>query len=132
MDGTNISVLHSSGLLTPYAIAIDYNSQVLYWADYGLRHIEMSSVDGLNRAVVTAVNVYYPWNLVFYDDQLFWAERSISGVRSASTISPDVTMDVVSGLSGTVYQVQIIASDRQNTLGKKTSCSQTDNVIGNS
>jgi len=118
MDGTNISVLHSSGLLTPYAIAIDYNSQVLYWADYGLRHIEMSTVDGLNRAVVTAVNVYSPWHLVFHDDQLFWVDRTIDGVRSVSTISPNVVTDVVSDLRGTAYQVQIIASDRQNVLGK--------------
>ena len=126
MDGTNVSVLHSSGLRTPYAIALDYNSQVLYWADYGLQQIEMSSIDGLNRAVVAAVNVYYPWHLVFYDNQLFWAERSISGVRSLSTISPNAATNVVNGLSGSVNQVQIITSDRQNVLGKKLSFSLTD------
>lgn len=129
MDGTNISVLHNTGLRTPYAIAIDYNSQVLYWADYSLRQIEMSSVDGLNRAVVTAVNVYYPWHMVFYDKQLFWVDQNTYGVRSLSTISPNVATDVVRGISGPVYQVQIITSDRQNVLGKKLSFSLTDNAI---
>ena len=54
MDGSNRSVIHSTNLIWPNALTLDYVSQVLYWADASLNKIESSYVDGSNRRVIVS------------------------------------------------------------------------------
>ena len=46
MDGRDRTVIHT-GLSEPYALTIDYHSQIIYWIDTST--IEYSNVDGTNR-----------------------------------------------------------------------------------
>ena len=48
MDGTARTVLHSTGLVTVYGLTVDYENQILYWADYSNNRIEKSSTNGSN------------------------------------------------------------------------------------
>ena len=51
MDASNRLVIISSNLTWPNGLAIDYESQRLYWADAGMKTIEYASLDGSNRKV---------------------------------------------------------------------------------
>ena len=54
MDGTARIILHSGGLSVVYGLTLDYENQILYWADYSRNRIEMSFTNGSNRAVLTS------------------------------------------------------------------------------
>ena len=51
MDASNRLVIISSNLTWPNGLAIDYESQRLYWADAGMKTIEYAGLDGSNRKV---------------------------------------------------------------------------------
>lgn len=51
MDASNRLVIISSNLTWPNGLAIDYESQRLYWADAGMKTIEYAVLDGSNRKV---------------------------------------------------------------------------------
>lgn len=51
MDASNRLVIISSNLTWPNGLAIDYESQRLYWADAGMKTIEYASLDGSHRKV---------------------------------------------------------------------------------
>lgn len=51
MDASNRMVIISSNLTWPNGLAIDYESQRLYWADAGMKTIEYASLDGSHRKV---------------------------------------------------------------------------------
>lgn len=51
MDASNRLVIISSNLTWPNGLAIDYESQCLYWADAGMKTIEYAGLDGSNRKV---------------------------------------------------------------------------------
>lgn len=51
MDASGRQVIISSNLTWPNGLAIDYESQRLYWADAGMKTIEYSGLDGSKRKV---------------------------------------------------------------------------------
>lgn len=89
MDGTNRMTLHSTNLQVPYALAIDYASQTLYFADYSLNKLESSGVDGSNRRLLNS-NLRDPYGMVFYKGTLYWTDWSLNGIYSTLVNSPTV------------------------------------------
>lgn len=51
MDASSRMVIISSNLTWPNGLAIDYDTQRLYWADAGMKTIEYGSFDGSGRQV---------------------------------------------------------------------------------
>lgn len=51
MDASNRTVIISSNLTWPNGLAIDYETQRLYWADAGMKTIEFGNFDGSDRQV---------------------------------------------------------------------------------
>ena len=74
MDGSNRSVIHSTNLIWPNALTLDYVSQVLYWADAFLDKIESSDVDGSNRRVIVTTGVYHPFGITLFEDKLYFSD----------------------------------------------------------
>ena len=94
MDGSNRMILHSTNLQTPYALAIDYESQTLYWADYSLNKLEMSEVNGSNRRLLNS-NLRDPFSMVFFEGTLYWTDWGYNGIYSARTSSPTVVTSLL-------------------------------------
>ncbi len=76
MDGTAKTILHDTGLSKPYCLTLDYDTQVLYWADYTLNKIEKSNADGTNRQLVTTSLVYDAYSITFFNGRLYWTDLS--------------------------------------------------------
>lgn len=51
MDASSRIVIISSNLTWPNGLAIDYQTQRLYWADAGMKTIEFGNFDGSDRQV---------------------------------------------------------------------------------
>lgn len=54
MDGTARSAIISTKLYWPYGLALDYTTQMLYFADAYLKYIDYCDYDGKNRHQVMA------------------------------------------------------------------------------
>ena len=74
MDGSNRSVIHSTNLTWPNALALDYPAQVLYWADARLDKIESSNVDGSNRRVILINGINHPFGITLFEDKLYFTD----------------------------------------------------------
>ena len=95
MDGTSRTVLHSTNLQTVYALAIDYDTQTLYWADYSLNKLETSGVDGSNRRLLSS-SLRDPYGMVFFEGTLYWTDWSYNGIYSTRTSSPSTITALLS------------------------------------
>lgn len=82
LDGTDRRVIHSTDLLQPVGITIDYSDQRIYWTDVGMDRIEFSDFDGAGRrSVETEVTgLYHPFSLTIADDILFWTDWETNSV----------------------------------------------------
>ena len=77
MDGSSRTVLHSTNLQSPLAMALDYDTQTLYWADFALDRLESSSVDGSNRVLLASLPPSaIPWAMTFFQGVLYWTDFS--------------------------------------------------------
>ena len=102
MDGQNRMVLHSTNVVWPNALTVDYSTQTLYWIDAKLDYIESSFRDGSRRQILyREKNVHFrPFGLTFYRDRLFMVDIDAREVRSflvkstTSELSTIVTDDI--------------------------------------
>ena len=127
MDGTSRSVIISTGLSSPYALTIDYDSQTLYWADYSLRKIESASVTGANRTLITTTDVIYPRGISYHEGVVYWGDASLDRISSVVVGSPDNVTRVYSNLYRP-YEIHVVSPERQqegmHTLVVRTVCAQ--------
>ena len=87
MDGSNRTALHTTNLQTPYAMAIDYATQTLYWSDFSLNKLESSNTDGSNRRLLNS-NLRDPYAMTFFEGKLYWSDWSFNGIYTTLTNSP--------------------------------------------
>ncbi len=120
MDGSSRMVLHSTNLRDAYAITMDYENQVLYWADFTLNKIESSNVDGLNRSTLTT-SVGDPYSLAYYDGRLYWGDNTLNRVLTGNASSPGSGTNLGS-VSYDVYGIHIVSREAQ-PLGRHATCS---------
>ena len=112
MDGSSREVLHDTTLADTYAITIDYENQVLYWADYTLNKIESSDVDGSNRRTLSTV-VRDPYSIAYYNGSLYWGDNSYNRVLTGLATSPGSGTYLGGGVSYNVYGIHIVSRETQ-------------------
>ena len=112
MEGKR-TVLHNTNLESPYALTIDYDTQTLFWADSSLDRLESSSVDGSGRTLLTTVNIDSPFDITFYDGQLYWTDTSHDAILTTPLSSPNNVTFLTASLGGDPYGIQLISNDRQ-------------------
>ena len=111
MDGTARTVLHSTGLSAVFGLTLDYENQILYWADYSNNRIEKSYTNGSNRVVVTSSGIVDPFGITFYAGKLYWTDWAQNAINTLD-LNTSVVSRVVS-LNGDPYGIHIVARERQ-------------------
>ena len=114
MDGSNRSVIHSTNLMWPNALTLDYISQVLYWADARLDKIESSNVDGSNRRVIASTGIYHPFGITLFEDKLYFSDW-IGDIRSSNK-SGESSVQILYNLTYCGYRpngIQVFSEQRQ-------------------
>lgn len=82
MDGSNRQVLHSTGLVWPNGITLDYATRRVYWVDAFLDRIEHSFYNGTDRVTLIS-NLDHPFGLTIEGNLIFWTDWSDNSVRVA-------------------------------------------------
>ena len=113
MDGSSRVTLHSGGLNTVYGLTLDYDNQILYWADYDSNRIEMSFTNGSNRRVVTSSGITDPFAITYYAGRLYWTDWSGNRIYTLSLSSPTVVTQVTGSLGQDPYGIHVVTKDRQ-------------------
>ena len=76
MNGDKRKVLVNEKLGFPSGIVIDTNQKNrIYWADSKQNIIESVTIDGEDRVTVIAGELYHPFSLELFEDQLYWVTR---------------------------------------------------------
>jgi len=112
MDGSSRMVLHNTNLQDTYALTMDYENQVLYWADFSRSRIESSNVDGSNRRTLTT-SLRNPYCMVYFNGSLYWGDFSYNRVRTGTVSSLGSGRNIGGYFSYEVYGIDVISGDRQ-------------------
>lgn len=105
-------VLHNTNLADTYAITIDFDNQVLYWADITLNKIETSSVDGSNRRTLTT-SLRDPFSIAYYNGRLYWGDNSFNRILTGTVTAPGSGTYIGGGLSYDAYGIHIVSRETQ-------------------
>ena len=116
LDGTSKTILHDTGLSLPYCLTLDYDAQVLYWADYSRNRIERSNADGSNRGLLTTSLLNDAYSITFFNGQLYWTDLSHNRIVTASNTSS--TSSYLTAAFGDMYGIKAITEDRQPKGGE--------------
>ena len=83
MDGKDRMILHSTNIIWPNALTIDYATQFIYWIDARLDYIESSFRDGTHRMVLyrETVRHFRPFGLTLFKDELYMTDIDAREVR---------------------------------------------------
>ena len=120
MDGTERTILHTSGLIWPNGITIDYSTQVLYWIDGNYDRIESSYTDGSNRTVIASVYIYRPFSITLFRDMLYFTDRQ-TGINAVPKTGGTVQV-IYNNLCDITLGIEVIAEDRQPTGSYNSVC----------
>uniref|UniRef100_A0A8D0H854 LDL receptor related protein 1 n=1 Tax=Sphenodon punctatus TaxID=8508 RepID=A0A8D0H854_SPHPU len=76
INGTNVQVLHRTGLSNPDGLAVDWVAGNLYWCDKGRDTIEVSKLNGAYRTVLVNSGLREPRALVVdvQNGYLYWTD----------------------------------------------------------
>ncbi len=113
MDGTSRRVLHSTSLTDPYGLALDIDTQTLYWTDISRNVIERSNTDGTNRLTLTTSTISDPYFLTYYDGILYWGDLGYNRLLVTNVSSPTSGSNFGIALGSDVYGIQVISPDKQ-------------------
>ena len=115
MDGTNRTVIHNTSLTWPNALALDTQTQTLYWADASLDKIERSSVDGSGRALLAQAGVIHPFSMLYRGSSLYFSDWSDDTIRTLAASGGIVTrLHSVRGYATSrIFGIQIVDSSNQ-------------------
>ena len=76
MDGSFVSPIIETNIVSPSGIAIDIETATVYWADTDYHHIECSDMNGGNRRIVinNLFLVYHGFHLLIRNKFLYWSD----------------------------------------------------------
>ena len=112
MDGSNRTVLHSTGLSTVFGLTLDYDTQILYWADYSNNQIEMSYTNGSNRMVLRT-GLRDPFSITYYAGRLYWTDWYYDRIYSLSVSQPTSISQVIGSQGNNPYGIIAVTEERQ-------------------
>ena len=113
MDGTERTVVHSTGLVWPNGITLDLSTQTLYWIDGGrsTERIESSNTDGSSRTVIADSNIYQPFGITVFKEMIYFIDR-LTGINTVPKTGGTVQV-IYDNLCGNTMGIEIIAEERQ-------------------
>ncbi|XP_060653408.1 LOW QUALITY PROTEIN: low-density lipoprotein receptor-related protein 6 [Drosophila nasuta] len=75
MDGDPLTrmTLVKDNVFWPNGLAVDLESELIYWTDGKFRFIDVMKLDGSNRRTIVN-NLKYPFSLTYFNNRLYWTD----------------------------------------------------------
>ncbi|CAK8674679.1 unnamed protein product [Clavelina lepadiformis] len=121
LDGSNRTVIASSGIVHPNGLTIDYSTHELFWADDKTSTIEKMSWDGSSRVIIRQGRNYpAPLGVAVYKDYIFWVDSKRNSLLRASkdpsnSENPVVYRDGLANLNAVAVYDQSVHPDDPGT-----------------
>ena len=99
LDGTNVEDLITTGLRTPYRIALDIVGGKMYWTDWDAFKIQRANLDGSNvQDLLTGL--YFPHGIALdiAGGKMYWTDRGRDKIQRANLNGSNVEDLVTQGL----------------------------------
>jgi low density lipoprotein-related protein 2 len=80
LDGTHLMVFKNILLGWPNGLAIDFETDRLYWCDALLDHIQHSKLDGTDVRTISSRLVRHPFSLVVFKDIIYITDWRLDGI----------------------------------------------------
>ncbi|XP_062594617.1 low-density lipoprotein receptor-related protein 4-like, partial [Saccostrea cucullata] len=87
MDGKSQTYIATTNIGFPTGLAIDFNSNRLYWTDASKDHIEYSDLNGENRNVLTTDKDSFPMGIIVLGQYLYYIasnRQSVTKINKAT------------------------------------------------
>lgn len=96
MNGQNRRAIVTQGVVWPNGLALDYDTNRIFWADAMYHVIESADLDGRNRKVVLSKGLPHPFALTIFEDMVYWTDwhtRSVLGANKDTGKRVHVVLD---------------------------------------
>ena len=101
LDGSNVEDLVTTGLGSPYGIALDVAAGKMYWADAGLAKIQRANLNGSNVQNLIPLGLSVPICIALdvAGGKMYWTDRGTGKIQRANLDGSNV-QDLVFGVRG--------------------------------
>ena len=101
LNGSNVQDLVTTGLGSPYGIALDVAAGKMYWADAGTAKIQRANLDGSNIQNLIPLGLGVPICIALdvTGNKMYWTDRGTGKVQRANLDGSNV-QDLVFGVRG--------------------------------
>ena len=101
LDGSNVQDLVTTGLGSPYGIALDVAAGKMYWADAGLAKIQRANLNGSNVQNLSPLGLSVPICIALdvAGGKMYWTDRGTGKIQRANLDGSNV-QDLVFGVRG--------------------------------
>lgn len=100
LDGSDIQILHTTGLIQPGGITMDYAAQKMYWTDTSRRVIESSYFDGSRRELLISLSETAPFSITLQRRVVYWTDATSNAVFA-------INKEIGSGRDRTIVGVYV-------------------------
>ena len=116
MDGLGVTTIHSTDLIRPYSVTVDFDAQMLYWTDNILDKIEASSVNGTGRCTLITSSTLIPqlYSLTVFENNLYFSDWTV-GVNSIDTAGQQSPVEILNRFCDFRYPhgIKVVSNQRQ-------------------
>ena len=101
LDGSNVQDLVTTGLGSPYGIALDVAAGKMYWADAGLAKIQRANLNGSNVQNLIPLGLSVPICIALdvAGGKMYWTDRGTGKIQRANLDDSNVEDLVTTGLN---------------------------------
>jgi low density lipoprotein-related protein 2 len=116
-DGTDVQVFRNVLLGWPNGLAMDYDSDRLYWCDALLDHIQHAKLDGTDVKTISSRMIRHPFSLVIYGENIYvtdWRLDSIIKMNKKTGEGEMIVQKVEE--SNRLYGIKIYSKKAQHIM----------------
>ncbi|XP_069108702.1 low-density lipoprotein receptor-related protein 2-like isoform X5 [Argopecten irradians] len=112
MSGNNRKTIVSSDLGWPNGLSIDYDGDMIYWADALRDRIERSNLNGQYREVIVQSTVH-PFSMTVHKHYIYWTDWTLHGVYRAEKHTGANMIVMKEGITHRPMGINVFSSQRQ-------------------
>ncbi|XP_030179601.1 low-density lipoprotein receptor-related protein 2 [Lynx canadensis] len=102
----------NSSLVWPNGLTLDYENDLLYWADASLQKIERSTLTGTQREVVVN-RAFHPFSLTVYGQYIYWTDWNTKKIYRANKYDGSGQMAMTMSFPFRPNGIRVIVKNQQ-------------------
>ena len=128
LDGSDRRAIVSTSISSPVDIAVDEESDCVFWVDADLKRVESAELDGSKRRVLATDRVAQPVSLAVQGAHVYWADQAHPNGYLARVDKAKGGSEAEVVKSGVKHLSSIVAVDRSAAAGggRRSGCQGAD------